>query len=353
MSREPQEPGKPGINAGSVEPQLVSHVGEITVQLDAGRSVRNRLYPYLVVASFLVGLASSYMVWGRREPQPVTVVQAPPVAQPSAAVNNGQSNAKLASIISAVNPEKGYALPIRYGDLGPRLIEEGVIDYDAFAAIYSNSGTPLSQEEMNVLQTGSSAPVVITAQNAHFLLNFFWAVGLANKNPILTDGPIVQNSEGQVDRFASTGGWGLASRPVTEIFASLDLMPLTAEQQKRVEEAAAAIYRPCCNNPTIFPDCNHGMAMLGILELMASQGATVDEMFAAAKYVNAFWFPQQTVETAIYLQASQGVEFKDADARLVVGRDFSSGSGYGQVHQALQAAGLLEQAPGSGNGCAN
>jgi hypothetical protein len=259
----------------------------------------------------------------------------------------------MTALIAQVNPAEGYALPVSYGDLGPRLIEAGVIDYEAFAGIYAQSGTPLSREQVQALQKGSRERVVINAQNAHFLLNFFWAVGLANKNPILTEGPIVQYSEGQIERFASTGGWGLASKPVTEIYASLELIRLTEEQQERVQEAAEAIYRPCCNNATHFPDCNHGMAMLGLLELMASQDASVDEMLTAAKYVNAFWFPQQTIETAIHLKASQGIDFVDADARLVVGKEYSSGSGSAQVHQALQSAGLLEQAPSGGSGCTN
>ena len=37
------------------------------------------------------------------------------------------------------------------------------------------------------------------------------------------------------------------------------------------------------------------MAMLGLLELMASQGATTDQIFEAAKNIDAFWFPQQTL----------------------------------------------------------
>ena len=40
---------------------------------------------------------------------------------------------------------------------------------------------------------------------------------------------------------------------------------------KIVEEIAGNIYRPCCGNSTAFPDCNHGMAMLGLIELMVSQ----------------------------------------------------------------------------------
>lgn len=288
-----------------------------------------------VLAVFLLGLGSGYLKWGQDETVEL------------------RQQKELTTLYEQVNPKDGYALPISYGDLGPRLLEGGVISYDAFAAIYENSGNPLSAEQTEILKNGSDEEIVITAQNAHFLLNFFWAVGLANKNSILTDGPMVQNSGGQIARFASTGGWTLATKPVTELYASMDLIPLTAEQQKLVEEVAAAIYRPCCNNHTLFPDCNHGMAMLGVLELMASQGATADAMFEAAKYINAYWFPQQTLETAIYLQLNQKIDFASADARLVVGNKLSSASGAGMVHEDLQAKGLLKQAPGQGGSCAN
>lgn len=288
-----------------------------------------------VLAVFLLGLGSGYLKWGQDETVEL------------------RQQKELTTLYEQVNPKDGYALPISYGDLGPRLVEDGVISYDAFAAIYENSGNPLSAEQTEILKNGSDEEIVITAQNAHFLLNFFWAVGLANKNSILTDGPMVQNSGGQIARFASTGGWTLTTKPVTELYASMDLIPLTAEQQKLVEEVAAAIYRPCCNNHTLFPDCNHGMAMLGVLELMASQGATADAMFEAAKYINAYWFPQQTLETAIYLQLNQKIDFASADARLVVGNTLSSASGAGMVHEDLQAKGLLKQAPGQGGSCAN
>lgn len=288
-----------------------------------------------VLAVFLLGLGSGYLKWGQDETVEL------------------RQQKELTTLYEQVNPKDGYALPISYGDLGPRLLEGGVISYDAFAAIYENSGNPLSAEQTEILKNGSDEEIVITAQNAHFLLNFFWAVGLANKNSILTDGPMVQNSGGQIARFASTGGWTLATKPVTELYASMDLIPLTAEQQKLVEEVAAAIYRPCCNNHTLFPDCNHGMAMLGVLELMASQGATADAMFEAAKYINAYWFPQQTLETAIYLQLNEKIDFASADARLVVGNKLSSASGAGMVHEDLQAKGLLKQAPGQGGSCAN
>lgn len=289
----------------------------------------------VAVFTFLLGIGSGYLKWGLDETAEV------------------KQQREAAALYEQVNPREGYALPVSYGELGPRLLASGVINYDAFAAIYENSGNPLSAEQIEILKKGSDEKIVINAQNAHFLLNFFWAVGLVNKNQILTEGPMVQYSGGQIEGFASTGGWGLASKPVTELYASLELIPLTAEQQKLVEEVAAAIYRPCCNNHTLFPDCNHGMAMLGILELMASQGASADEMFEAAKYINAYWFPQQTLEAALYLKSNEGTDFADAEARLVVGETISSASGAGMVHENLKAKGLLEEAPGQGGSCAN
>jgi hypothetical protein len=287
------------------------------------------------VLLFIVGLGAGYLQWGRDEFAAATRAR------------------EMTRLYEQVNPAGGYALGISYGDMGPRLIEAGVIDYDAFTNVMSSGGDAISNLQIDILKKGSQNEIVITRENAHFLLNYFWAVGLANKNSILTEGPMVQYGDGKIDGFASTGGWTLATKPIPEIYGSLDLIELTAEQQRMVEQVALAVYRPCCNNPTIFPDCNHGMAMLGLLEWMASKGATVDEMFKAAKYVNAFWFPQQNLEIAMYLNASQGMEFGEADPRMVVGRDLSSASGAAMVHQNLQSAGVLPRAPEQGGSCAN
>ncbi len=288
-----------------------------------------------IVVTFFLGFGGGYLKWGQDETAEL------------------KQQKEMSELYEQVNPEDGYTLPVSYGKLGPQLMKAGVIDYDAFMSVMAAGGDSLNNHQMDILKEGSNEQIVITAENAHFLLNYFWAVGLANKNSILTDGPIVQYSEGQIDRFASTGGWALATKPITDLYASMDLIPLTPEQQARVEEVAAAVYRPCCNNHTLFPDCNHGMAMLGLLELMASQNSSVDEMFEAAKYVNAFWFPQQNLETAMYLKTNQNMDFADADARLVTGAEISSGSGFAAIHQSLQTSGLLPQAPSQGGSCAN
>lgn len=289
----------------------------------------------VVVAAFLSGLGSGYLKWGQDE-----------TAQ-------AKQQKELTTLYEQVSPKNGYTLPVSYGKLGPQLINAGVIDFDAFINVMRDSQDAISNRQIDILKKGSDDQIVITAENAHFLLNFFWAVGLANNNLILAAGPMVQYSDGQIERFASTGGWTLATNPITDLYASMDLIPLTPEQQARVEEVASAVYRPCCNNHTLFPDCNHGMAMLGLLELMASQNASVDEMFAVAKYVNAFWFPQQNMETALYLKSNEGIDFADADAKLVVSDKFSSASGANMIHQSLLSSGLLTQTPSQGGSCAN
>jgi hypothetical protein len=300
------------------------------------------------IAWIVIGLLATYVVVMAIQWQPSGKIE---VLQED--IQHSSTNTETSAIFEQINPKNGYNLSISYGDLGPQLLASGIIDLDAFAALYQNAGSPLSAEQIEVLKNGSDHPIVINSQNASYLLNFFWAVGLVNQNVILTDGPMVQNSDGKYENFASTGGWSLATKPITQLYASMDLIPITEEQQKLVEEVAQHVYRPCCDNPTHFPDCNHGMAMLGILELMASHGATADEMFEAAKYVNAYWFPQQTLEAALYLKTNQGVDFAEADARLVVGREMSSASGSKMVHADLQSKGLLPQAPGQDSSCSN
>lgn len=312
------------------------------------RPVRTWLYPPLVIASFLLGLLTSDIAWGQRPRVAAIQTQAP--TGTSATGTDAKQAVDYTALVQQINPPEGYTLPVQYGELGPRLIEGGVIDYDAFAAVFQDAGVPLSAEESAILQQGSDQQIVMTPENSRFLLNFFWAVGLANKNSILTDGPMTQNG-GQVENYASTGGWTLAKKPVTQLYASMDLISLSPEQQARVEEVAAAVYRPCCGNPTLFPDCNHGMAMLGLLELMASRNASVDEMFRAAKYVNAYWFPQQALEVAILLKAQGNTDFAQADARMVTGERFFSGSGFAQLHAMLQSEGLLPTAPDKSGSC--
>lgn len=297
--------------------------------------VRKALFLLIV---FIAGLGSGFML-GR---QSGTVPSA--TAEPQA-----ENNTPM--MIHQINPPEGYTIPATFGNIGPQMIAAGAIDLDKFVQVYKQAGKPLTDEQMNILTQESSARIVINPENAYFLLNFFWAFGLANQNAALTGGPMIADGKDKVGGFASTAGWTLGAKPPTELYAGTLMISLTEEQQARLMEVASSVYRPCCGNPTHFPDCNHGMAMLGLLELMASQNASTDEMFAAAKYINAFWYPQQMLEVATLFKAVQNVDFAQANARELVSYQFFSASGFQAVHQFLAANGLLEQAPSRSGSC--
>jgi hypothetical protein len=292
----------------------------------------------VIVLMFIIVMGG--IAWSRQRP-----IEANAAGEPATSPN------EVAALLAQVNPAEGYQLPAVLGDLGPQLLAAGAIDYDRFVQTYERGGRPLSDAQLAILTEGSDEPLVINQENAHFLLNLFWAIGLTNQNPILTEGAMVQYGEGDISGFASTGGWTIGQLPATELYASQPLIPLTVEQQVLLERVAANVYRPCCNNPVSFPDCNHGMAMLGMLQLMAAQGATEDEMYEAAKYINAFWFPQQAMETAVYFQATMDLAYADVDGRLAVGSEVFSATGYQGMYQWLAEGGQLPQAPEGGPSC--
>ena len=261
-----------------------------------------------------------------------------------------KSETDAAALFAEINPPEGYEINAVYGDIGPKLIEAGAIDLQKFKNNYEKAGQPLTQEQLDILTKGSNAKIKITPENSYFLLNFLWAAGVDVKNPILEKGAMVTSGT-PVGNFASTGGWTLGKDIATSFYSKYLIVNLTAEQQKALEDFTNNSYRPCCGNSTAFPDCNHGMAMLGLGEIMASQGLSAKEMFEAFKYVNAFWFPQNYFDMAKYFKAKEGKGWKDVDARTLAGVDYSSSSGSQRIKQWLSDNNLIEKVPSSGGGC--
>lgn len=254
-------------------------------------------------------------------------------------------------ILNKINPPQGYAINAVFKDAGPKLLASGAIDFEKMKSLYEKAGRPLTEEEIKILTEGSDEKIKITPENSYFLLNFFWALGLANKNSILEEGPMMQSGKDQIGNFASTGGWTLGTKKATELYSKFEILKLTPDQQKILEDFAYNSYRPCCSNPTAFPDCNHGMAALAMGELMASQGASVQEIFEAFKYVNAFWFPQTYFDVAQYFKAKEQKDWENVDGRTVAGKDYSTPQGWQKTRQWLTQNGLLKEAPGSGGSC--
>ena len=228
----------------------------------------------------------------------------------------------------------------------------GVIDPAKFASVYTNSNQPLTSAEEKILSQGSEEKIKITRDNSYFLLNFFWAVGLANKSTILSQGDMVKYAGVKgAGNFASTGGWTLAKSAAMNYYSKSPIVVLTKDQEDLVNQVASNIYRPCCNNSTAFPDCNHGMALLGVLEVMAASGNNESQMYDAAKYFNAFWFPGNYYDLAQYFKTKEGKSFKDIDAKILLSKDYSSSTGYNNVKQWLTTNNVDNPPPKQGGGC--
>lgn len=237
---------------------------------------------------------------------------------------------QLAQFQAMVLPQGGVELPVMWGDLGKKLVEAGVIDAEKFEQVYASRGG-LSEEDKALLYGAVNGKLKITEDNSGVLLNLLWALGLGNKNEILDKGPMKDKKYGgDAGRFASTGGWSLARGGAMNHYSMHRMINLTPEQQELVARVSQNIYRPCCGNSTHFPDCNHGMAMLGLLELMASQGVSEEEMYKSALAINAFWFPDTYLTIAKYLE-SKGLSWSGTEPKAILGANFSSAAGYRQI----------------------
>lgn len=231
------------------------------------------------------------------------------------------------ALADAVAPASGVTLPVSWGDLGAKLVASGVIDAEKFRALY---GASFTNDDERLLTGTGHGRLTVTNENAPVVLNLLWALGLANANPILNEDMNDPRYGGNASAFASTGGWTLAKGSAMTHYAAHALVSLTNGEQVLVDSVSRGIYRPCCDNPARFPDCNHGMAMLGLLELMASEGASAKDMYRAALTMNAYWFPDQYATIARYL-ASTGRSLASADPEAILGADYSSASGYAAV----------------------
>ncbi len=255
------------------------------------------------------------------------------------------SGTSEAALKAAILPQSGIELPVNWGDIGSKLVAKGVIDKTKFEALYAVRGG-LDDEAKALLYGTTNGKLRINGANSSLILNLLWALGLANKNTILETGPMQNPQYGGAGRFASTGGWTLSTGNAMDYYSKYALVTLTPAQQMLVDNVSKNIYRPCCNNATYFPDCNHGMAMLGLLELMASQGISEDQMYRAALAVNSFWFPDTYLTIGKFLSMNN-VTWANVNPKEILGAQYSSASGYQQI--------LSKVAPpansGGGGGC--
>ncbi len=268
----------------------------------------------------LLGLGVGGMFLGMKLPDLWSQIQTTFLAS-----KNQKEEAKFKKIEAKVVPQEGFSIPVSWGDVGPKLIELGVIDQEKFEQAVS-----LTDEQKNILTKGSTESIKINADNSQFVVDLLWALGLAQKSLVYDEGPLGTDYKAERGDFASTGGWTLAKGDPLKYLNKYDLIPLTAAQQGRVAEIAKNIYRPCCGNSTWFPDCNHGMAMLAAIELMVSKDMSDDDIYKNALKLNSFWFSNSYLSVAVYFDR-QGIPWEKIDAKKVLGNEYSSASGNSDI----------------------
>ncbi|OGC37839.1 hypothetical protein A2155_02265 [candidate division WWE3 bacterium RBG_16_52_45] len=257
--------------------------------------------------------------------------------------SGGDSATLVQDLKAEILPAEGYSTSLTWGDLGKKLVEAGAIDKDRFT---ENHRSPTAGgEDLDILEGGSDKPLKINENNSGLVLNLLWAFGLTQKSKVLDEGPMKSGDYSIMD-FASTAGWTLGAKKVEQLYSSTELAELNNFQQDLVKKIAENVYRPCCDNPTSFPDCNHGMAALGLIELEVAAGISEEQIYRDVLAFNSFWFPQTYLEIAVYFNR-QGKGWNELDPKTILGREYSSASGSAGISNQVKDTPGLDSGGGS------
>ncbi len=251
----------------------------------------------------------------------------------------GGAGAPFRDVMDAVLPAGGIDTGIAFGDSLQRIIAAGALVPGKLRAVYARRGG-MKPWTAALLAGPSDAPIRLGADTANDLLTLLWPVGLATRAPFNADGP---TAGPHLPRLASTAGWTLGEAPNGAVyFDSVAALALSAEQAARVAEIASRTFRPCCDNPALFQDCNHGAAMLGLLELGASQGLDTAALERVALAANSYWFPREHLKTALFFQLFEGRAWAELPPAELLGARYASASGWHEtVNVALQMTSLI------------
>lgn len=237
----------------------------------------------------------------------------------------------LTKLQEEVLPKSGYTFNIYWGDLGRKMVEDGVIDEVKLAKALTGT-EKLPDNLKKYFNSTNQKQIELNQEMSHFWVDVLWGLGLANKSKILDEGPMIE--EGSTANFASTGGYTLGTKEPMDIYSKFSYFNLSEKQEIRVLALASNVFRPCCGNSTAFPDCNHGMAALGLIELMVSQNKSDNEIYKTVLAFNQYWFPQTYLDISYHF-AKNGRNYKDVPAKEILSNSFSSGMGYQALKKKL------------------
>lgn len=283
-------------------------------------------WPWLI-SLVLITLIFSYITWNmlKTEPAITRFLSENTVINPNDNNLNTLSQPKTGNkiydeVVAKVLPEKGFQSKISLKGSILKLVDNGVIDKQKFEEIYKQRGLP--SELKDALDKPSNKQILLKQDNANYYVNLLWALGLSNYMSTNNKSPINGSS---LFNFASTGGWNLGKeKNGGAYFNKFKIVSLTPGQEELVTKIAKNTYRPCCDNSTFYQDCNHGSALLGLLELGASQGLTEGQLYKEALAFNSFWFPQNYTQTALYFKVVKNTDWDKVNPKEVMGYNYSA-----------------------------
>ncbi len=172
----------------------------------------------------------------------------------------------LRRAVNSVLPSKPLPTGLDLAKPVAKLVEAGVIDPGKILEAHKDRG-PIPEWVSLVLE-GKQQELILSIENAPFNLNLLWPIGLATKTAFNDESPIIGDD---LPNFASTGGWTLGrENNGAAYFNKVETLSLSPEQSSLARRIAENIFRPCCGNSAFFQDCNHGSAMLGLIEIVSA-----------------------------------------------------------------------------------
>lgn len=228
-------------------------------------------------------------------------------------------------LAEVVIPTNGYEVKLKWGEVGKKLVTAGGIDMKKFGENYKDESF---EDELRYLTENKDEGMKIDAKNAYFWVNMLWALGLTQKSDVLDKGVMGTEYRKDLANFSSTAGWTLGAKDAVKLYSSASIIDLDETENKRVTEITSNIYRPCCGNSAAFPDCNHGMAILGLVELMVDQGFSDEKIYEASLAFNSYWFQQTYVDLAYFFLTRENLSWDKVDPKKVLGAQYSSSQGY-------------------------
>ncbi len=264
--------------------------------------------------------------------------------QITAVMEQNNPGALVEKITRQVMPANGYTTSLSWGDIGEKLVEAGAIDMEKYEEIFTSNTN--GKQDLDIFSGNKDKSIAINENNSRLVVNTLWALGLVNKSKVLDEGPMA-TGETPTENFASTAGWTLGTKQAMELYSSEEIIPLNDEQQEQVQKIAENVFRPCCGNSTAFPDCNHGMAALGYIEIAVANGLSEAQIYKDLLAFNSFWFPTTYVEMAVFFEKEEGLSWEAVDAKLALSADYSSAQGAQKISQAVQNVPGLKSQGGS------